>query len=103
MGVQVNFLEAVRVGKKKPERPRVIRVTLENPTDKRNLLAKATSLRKVPVDHKFAKVYVKPNLTHQQQTTSKNLWRQLKGIRLKNPQINYKISQGKIIEVPQSN
>ena len=103
MGVQVNFLEAVRVGKKKPERPRVIRVTLENPTDKRNLLAKATSLRKVPVDHKFAKVYVKPNLTQQQQTTSKNLWRQLKEIRLKNPQINYKISQGKIIEVPQSN
>ena len=25
MGVQVNFLEAVRVGKKKPERPRVFR------------------------------------------------------------------------------
>ena len=103
MGVPVNFVEAIRVGQRKAERPRVIRVTLQNATDKRNLLAKATSLRDIPQDHKYAKVYVKPNLTHQQQITQKNLQRQLKEIRLKNPQVQYKISQNKIIEVPKNN
>ena len=73
MGVNVNIVEAIRVGKKKPERPRVIRVTLENFADKRTLLAKATSLRHIPQNHKYANVYVKPNLTHQQQNESKNL------------------------------
>ena len=102
MGVPVNFVEAIRVGQKKAERPRVIRVTLQNATDKRNLLAKATSLRDIPQDHKYAKVYVKPNLTHQQQITQKNLQRQLKEIRLKNPNVQYKISQNKIIEVPKN-
>ena len=102
MGVNVPLVEAIRVGRKKPSRPRVIRVTLQNPTDKRTLLAKATTLRNIPDDHKFAKVYVKPNLTQNQQIESKNLHRQLKEIRLKNPQITYKISQGKVIEVPQT-
>ena len=56
MGVNVPIVEAIRVGKKKTERPRVIRVTLQNPTDKRTLLAKATSLRNVPSSHKLANV-----------------------------------------------
>ena len=103
MGVNVNIVEAIRVGKKKPERPRVIRVTLENFADKRTLLAKATSLRHIPQNHKYANVYVKPNLTHQQQNESKNLWRQLQEIKQKNPTIKYKISQGKIIVVPENN
>lgn len=103
MGVNVPIVEAIRVGKKKTERPRVIRVTLQNPTDKRTLLAKATSLRNVPSSHKLANVYVKPNLTHQQQEQSKNLWRQLKEVRLKNPTQKYKISQGKIVEINQTN
>ena len=103
MGVNVPIVEAIRVGKKKNERPRVIRVTLQNLTDKRTLLSKATTLRNVPDDHVFSKVYVKPNLTHLQQEASKNLERQLKEVRLKNPQTTYKISQGKIVVVTQNN
>ena len=103
MGVNVPIVEAIRVGKKKNERPRVIRVTLQNLTDKRTLLSKATTLRNVPDDHVFSKVYVKPNLTHNQQEASKNLERQLKEVRLKNPQTKYKISLGKIVVVTQNN
>ena len=69
MGVPVQTTEVLRVGKKKPERPRVVRVTLTNATEKRNLLVKATSLRNIPENHKFARVYVKPNLTQQQQNS----------------------------------
>ena len=103
MGVNVNLVEATRIGKKKAERPRVIRVTLSNLADKRTLLAKATTLRDIPETHKYAKVYVKPNLTQQQQNDSKNLERQIKEVRLKNPTIKYKIHQGKIIVVTPNN
>ena len=89
----------MRVGKVKRERPRPLRITLENLTDKRNLLAKATSLRNIPTTHKFAKVYVKPNLTIQQQEQSKNLQVELQETRLKYPQKRYKITRGKIVEV----
>ena len=71
--------------------------------DKRTLLSKATTLRNIPSDHTFAKVYVKPNLTILQKEQSKNLHIQLAEIRLKNPLKTYKITKGEIVEVPQTN
>ena len=103
MKCNIKIVESMRVGKVKRERPRPLRITVENLTDKRTLLAKATSLRNIPATHKFAKVYVKPNLTIQQQEQSKNLQVELQEIRLKNPQKRYKITKGKIVEVETPN
>ena len=98
----ISIVECLRVGKRKAERPRPLRITLETMQDKRNLLSKATTLRNVPDTSKYANVYVKPNLTILQQEQAKNLYVQLKEVRLKNPLKTYKISKGKIIEVPLS-
>ena len=100
MNVNVNIVEVMRLGKTSNEKPRILRVSLENLNDKRTVLAKATSLRNVPSDHKHAYVYIKPNLTPTQQETQKNLYLQLLSVRKKNPNTVYKISKGKIIVVP---
>ena len=84
----------------KPDKPRLLRVSLENLAEKKNILAKATSLRSLPQDHKYANVYLKPNLTPQQQVDSKNLYLQLIAVKKKNPGKHYKISQGQIIHIP---
>ena len=103
MSCNINIVEAVRVGKVKPSRPRPLRITVENLTDKRTLLSKATSLRKVPSTHRLANVYVKPNLTIRQQEDSKNLNVELNQIRLKNPEKKFKITKGQIVELPINN
>ena len=99
MKCNTKIVEAVRVGKVKADRPRPLRITVETLADKRNLLSKATSLRQIPTNHKFAYVYVKPNLTVQQQQQSKNLHVEIQEIRLKNPGKKFKITKGKIVEV----
>ena len=103
MSCNINIVESIRVGKVKSTRPRPLRITVENLTDKRTLLAKATALRKVPSTHRLANVYVKPNLTIRQQEDSKNLNVELKEIRLKNPEKKFKITKGQIVELPQNN
>ena len=102
MKCKVKIVDILRVGKPKRERPRPLRITLENMQDKRTLLSKATTLRNIPSGSKFEKVYVKPNLTILHQEQAKNLHIQLQEVRLKNPQKTYKITRGKIVEVPQS-
>ena len=67
---------------------------------KRKILASATKLRNIPHDDKYAKVYVKPDLTKKQQADSKNLSEALKQKRLSDPTNQYIISKGKIIIKP---
>ena len=100
LDVYPEITDVMRLGKPSNNKQRLLRVSLGNMADKRNVLARATRLRNVPNDHKFAYVYVKPNLTPQQQETSKNLHLQLKAVRLKHPNTNYKISRGQIVIVP---
>ena len=100
LDVYPEITNVMRLGKPAHNKQRLLRVSLENMADKRTVLSRATRLRNVPNDHKFAYVYVKPNLTPQQQETSKNLHLQLKAVRLKHPNTNYKISRGQIVIVP---
>ena len=99
IGVTPNITETTRLGKPNPQKPRVLRVTVDSFEDKRTILSKATNLRKLPKGHDYELVYIKPNLTPQQQEASKNLYLQLVAVRKKNPTIKYKISRGKIITV----
>ena len=98
--VNVKIVEVMRLGKQNNEKPRVLRVSVENLADKRTILSKATSLRNIPNDHKYAYVYIKPNLTPTQQETQKNLYLQLLAVRKKHPTTKYKISRGQIVIVP---
>ena len=92
--------DVTRIGRPSRDKPRLIRVSLQNLADKRTILSRATKLRDIPHDHKYAKVYIKPNLTPQQQEASKNLHLQLKAVRLKHPNTTYKINKGQIVIVP---
>ena len=66
---------------------------------KRKILSKATTLRQLPDDDKYAKVYIRPDLTPKQQEDSKNLWEALKTQRSEDPGNLYKIKTGRIIKV----
>ena len=92
LNVNANVTDVMRLGNRKPKKDRVLRVSLDNFEDKRKILGNATTLRNLPRDHKYGLVYVKPNLTPQQQEESKNLWLQLVKVREKNPTKTYKIS-----------
>ena len=98
---EVNVTEAIRLGEKRRDnKHRFLRVTLENLGMKREILAKATSLRDVPEGNDYHKVFIKPNLTVKQNEIAKNLQAELRERRLKETTKKFKISKGKIVEVP---
>ena len=99
---EIIIKELVRMGKTKTDKPRLIRITLEDLSIKRKILAKATTLRNVPSDSKFAKVYIKPNLTALQLKESKNLQEELRARRLQDPSLKIKIYRGKIVPVSEN-
>ena len=101
---EVRIKEAIRLGEKRRDgKHRFLRVTLEDLSMKRDILAKATSLRNVPEGHDLHKVYIKPNLTVKQNEASKNLQEDLRVRRLQDPTKKLKISKGKIVEVSPNN
>ena len=95
----INITNATRLGERKPNKDRVLRITLETLTGKRKLLSWATKLRDLGEDDVYAKVYIRPDLTPKQQAESKNLYARLLKIRDKNPTNSYKIRRGRIIQV----
>ena len=98
---EIVITEINRLGRTKPDgNPRLVKITLENLNMKRKILASATKLRNIPHDDKYAKVYVKPDLTKKQQAESKNLSEALKQKRLSDPTNQYIISKGTIIIKP---
>ena len=98
---EIVVTEAIRLGEKRRDnKPRFLRVTLADLGMKREILANATKLRDVPEGNEYYKVFIKPNLTAKQNEVSKNLQVELRERRLKDTSKKYKISKGKIIEVP---
>ena len=89
-----------RMGKSREGKHKPIRITLGNLSTKRKILASAPKLREVPEGDRFAKVYIKPNLTVNQWKESKNLMENLRVRRLAEPNKTMKIFKGKIIVVP---
>ena len=67
-----------RIGKKRPNGHRLLKIVLPDEDMKRDILQKAKSLRS---SSKFADVFISPDLTPQQQNDQKNLQIQLKSRR----------------------
>ena len=99
---EIKIEELIRMGKTQADKPRMIRVTFSDLATKRKVLAKAPTLRNVPQDSNFAKVYIRPNLTAQQLQDSKNLQEELRVRRLQDPTKHLKIQKGKIVVVPEN-
>ena len=62
-----------RLGKPTAGKNRFYKVIFDNPQHRRNILAKATSLKNLPTTNKFSKVIVSSDLTPTQLLKSKNL------------------------------
>ena len=90
-----------RLGTRNNEKPRLLRVTLKERAERKEILARAPQLRQVDEDDEFAKVYIRPDLTPQQLEQSKNLYMKLKEVREQEPTKKWKIQKGEIVEVPQ--
>ena len=97
---EIQIEDFTRMGKSREGKHKPLRITLNNVSIKRKILAKASKLREVPSTDRFAFVYIKPNLTVQQWKDSKNLQEDLRVRRLADPSSNLKISRGKIVKVP---
>ena len=96
---EIVITDSTRLGKVRSDgKPRLLRITLETLSMKRKILSTVTKLRQLEENDKFHKVYIRPDLTPKQQEESKNLYTQLKTTRELNPDNQYKILKGKIIQ-----
>ena len=96
---EIKIENLTRMGKSREGKHKPIRITLGNLSSKRKILAKASKLRDVPDGDRFARVYIKPNLTVRQWQESKNLMEDLRIRKLAEPNKMLKISKGKIVKV----
>ena len=90
--------KATRLGRQSEGRDRMLKIELVALGDKKLLLAKSKELRES--NHEiYKKVYIRPDLTRNQMTESKNLRATLKEIRQAQPETNWVIRAGRIVEV----
>ena len=97
----IRITDITRLGKITIDKTRLLRISVESLAMKRLILSKATKLRTLPEADAFHKVYIRPDLTPNQQKESKNLYEQLKARRLQDPTHQFKIQRGKIIQIPE--
>ena len=95
----VNISNLTRLGEKKDNRDRLLRITVQDTATKKRILSRATELRNLPDEDYFSKVYLRPDLTPKQQEASKNLYATLLEVREQDPTNHYKISKGSIVKV----
>lgn len=98
---EIVVTEYIRLGNLRADgKPRLLKITLQSLSMKRKMLSCATKLRQLPELDTYAKVYLKPDLTKKQQEESKNLYENLKRQRVSDPENQYIISKGRIIQKP---
>ena len=90
-----------RLGTRNDERPRLLRVSLKQMSEKKEILARAPQLRQIDEDDIYARVYIRPDLTPKQLEASKNLYTKLKEVREQNKDTGkkFKIFKGEIVPV----
>ena len=94
---EITLKDIIRLGNPRDDdSPRLLKIELETLSMKRKILSCATKLRNIPENDKFAKVYVKPDLTKKQQAESKNLKEKLDQKRLEDPDHRWQIYRGRI-------
>ena len=108
LGEDVNVEKAVRLGEKKSDEVRRLKITFTAPEMKRNVLMKAKNLRSSK-NEKSKKIFIKPDLTPFQRAEEQEL---LKEVRKKNAEAKgveeqekkpgpYMIKGGKVVKRPQ--
>ena len=100
IGEEVQLTDIRRMGNADPAKSRLTRIAVQSLSVKRKILANAKRLRELQDTDKFARVYIRPDLTVKQQKESKNLYDTLQQKRREDPHTYYKIQKGKIITVP---
>ena len=90
-----------RLGTRNDEKPRLLRVSLKQMSERKEILARAPQLRQVDEDDVYARVYIRPDLTPKQLEASKNLYMKLKEVREQNKDTGkkFKILKGEIVPV----
>ena len=72
---EIKVTKAVRLKQTKPDKPRLLLVTLENLSTKRNILQQATKLRK---STSWSDVFISPDLTPKERVFNRKLREELK-------------------------
>ena len=94
---EVDIMKAIRLGKKDAEtsgKNRLLKITVENITKKREILSNAKKLREV---NAWKGIYINPDLTPKERETNKILREDLKR-RKDNGEVDLVIRRGKIIK-----
>ena len=91
-----------RIGKPKESEPRLLRIVFKTMRSRREILTKSIELRNSPNASVKNKIYVRPDMTPNQLTESKNLRDLLRKMRKANPNKKYVIKRNKIKEVTTS-
>ena len=94
----IKVTEVVRLGRRDPEKVRLVKVTFESLNHKKIVLRNATEMRKLDNDDIYSEVFIRPDLTKTQIQQSKNLSALLKEKRNQDPG-RWVIRRGKIINL----
>ena len=97
LDVQVTITSSLRLGSKKDDKVRPLKVVLGSTREKGNLLRASKQLRKVQGKYKL--VFINPDLTQNERNKDKALVDDLKEKRKKYPDKTLRISKGRIVEI----
>ena len=92
--LNVRTVKSFRVGKKIPEKPRLLIVTIETLESKLDLLSKVSQLK----DTRWQNIYINPDLTKQEREEGKKLRAELKS-RREAGETNLTIRHGKVVQL----
>ena len=94
----IKITGVARLGRRDPDKIRLLKVTFESLHHKKTVLRHATEMRKLDDDDIYSEVYIRPDLTKTQIQQSKNLSAQLKEKRDQDPG-RWVIKRGRIINL----
>lgn len=98
LSINITEIKVVRLGRKTRDKPRMMKIALTNPKERKDLLTKAKMLREA-TNEAARNVYIRPDLTIKQRDEAKNLRSQLKELRERNPSKRYVIKFNQIKEI----
>jgi len=96
--LKMNVVNAQRMGRPNNDNTRLVKVTMNNVSDKKQILALAKDLRE-STHAVHSKIYIRPDLTKLQLEESKNLRETLKTQREKEPDKRWMIRRGRVVEI----
>lgn len=99
LNLDITVSNASRLGTYSRDKQRPVRVVVDSIDNKKKILSRAVRLREVDDSDKYARVYIRPDLTKAQLEVSKNLYGELLKKREQQPLKRWKIVRGVVVEV----